>query len=103
MPPTNPATPTERTAIDVSPSVLARYVGAYQLAPDFVIELTPDSSALYAQATNQSTLRLWAETERDFFLKEADVQISFALDEGGAVSALVPHQRGADQRARKVR
>jgi serine-type D-Ala-D-Ala carboxypeptidase/endopeptidase len=97
-----PAPPKQRTAIDVSPSLLERYVGAYQLAPEFVIEVSVRNGALYAQATGQSPLRLWAETQRDFFFKEVDAQVTFVV-EGESVSALVLHQNGADQRARKVR
>ena len=98
-----PAPPKERTAIEVSPSVLERYAGAYQLAPEFVIEVSVQNGALYAQPTNQSKLRLWAETQRDFFFKEVDAQVTFVVDDSGSVSALVLHQNGADQRARKVR
>jgi CubicO group peptidase (beta-lactamase class C family) len=98
-----PAPPKERAAIEVSPSVLERYAGAYQLAPEFVIEVSVQNGGLYAQATNQSRLRLWAETQRDFFFKEVDAQVTFVVDDSGSVSALVLHQGGADQRARKVR
>jgi CubicO group peptidase (beta-lactamase class C family) len=97
-----PAPPKQRTAIDVSPSVLARYVGAYQLGPDFTIEISTDAGALYLQATGQSKFRLWAESPQDFFIKEVDAQITF-VEENGTVSALVLHQGGANQRARKVR
>jgi D-alanyl-D-alanine-carboxypeptidase/D-alanyl-D-alanine-endopeptidase len=97
-----PAQAKQRTAIDVSPSLLERYVGAYQLAPEFVIQVSVRNGALYAQATGQSPLRLWAETQLDFFFKEVDAQVTFVV-EGESVSALVLHQNGADQRARKVR
>jgi CubicO group peptidase (beta-lactamase class C family) len=97
-----PPPPKQRTAIDVSPSVLARYVGAYQLGPDFTIEITTNAGALYLQATGQSKFRLWAESPTDFFIKEVDAQITF-VEENGTVSALVLHQGGANQRARKVR
>ncbi|HEX4683182.1 MAG TPA: serine hydrolase, partial [Gemmatimonadaceae bacterium] len=81
-----PVAPKQRTAIDVSPSVLARYIGGYQLAPDFVMDVTLDGGALFVQATNQPKFRLWAETGRDFFLKDIDAQITF-IDSAGTVGA----------------
>lgn len=97
-----PSAPKQRTAIDVSPSVLARYVGVYQLTPDFSIEVTREGGALYARATGQDALRLLAESERDFFFQDVDAQITFVLDGDGRVSALVLHQNGQDRRAPKI-
>jgi len=98
-----PAPPKQRTAIDLKPDVLARYVGTYQLAPNFTLEITLKDDALWVHPTNQATLRLWAETETDFFVKELDAQLSFVRDAQGAVTAAVLHQGGQDQTAPKVR
>ena len=38
----------------VDPAVLARYVGTYQLSPDFNIVITLDGDQLMGQATGQS-------------------------------------------------
>jgi len=65
-----PAPPKQRTAIELKPDVLARYVGTYQLAPNFTLEITLKDDALWVHPTSQATLRLWPETETDFFLKE---------------------------------
>ena len=93
-----PVPPKQRTAIDVSPAVLAHYVGAYPLAPNFVLDVTLDGGALYVQATNQPKFRLWPETPKDFFLKEVDAQITFVADSGRMATALILHQNGVDQR-----
>jgi len=98
-----PVPPKQRTAIDVSADVLARYVGDYQLAPQFVLEVTVKDGALYVHPTGQPTLRLWPESETDFFLKEVDAQVTFVRDASGAVTALVLHQNGQNQTARKTR
>jgi CubicO group peptidase (beta-lactamase class C family) len=97
-----PAPPKVRTAIDLSANVLARYVGTYSVAPGLDLEITLTGAALYAQPTGQERLRLWPETETDFFLKEADVQVSFVRDAQGAVTELILHQGGQDSRAKKV-
>jgi len=97
-----PAPPKQRTAIELKPDVLARYVGTYQLAPNFTLEVTLKGDALWVHPTNQATLRLWPETETDFFLKELDAQLSFVRDAQGVVTAAVLHQGGQDQTAPRV-
>jgi hypothetical protein len=81
---------------------MARYVGVYQLAPSLRFEITLRESALYVHPTGQATLRLWPETETDFFLKEVDAQITFVRDAQGAVTELVFHQNGQSVSGKKV-
>lgn len=91
----------QRTAITLPADVLARYVGTYQLAPNFALVVTLDGDALYARATGQGKIRLWPEAETEFFIKEVDAQISFVRDAQGTVTGLVLHQNGADIPGRK--
>jgi CubicO group peptidase (beta-lactamase class C family) len=97
-----PAPVKQRTAIELRPDVLARYVGTYQLAPNLALEITLKDDALWVHPTNQSVLRLWPESETTFFLRELDAQLSFVRDAQGAVTAVVLHQNGQDMTARKV-
>jgi hypothetical protein len=39
-------------------------------------------------------LRLWAESETSFFLKEVDAQVEFIRDAQGNTTSLVLHQNG---------
>lgn len=98
-----PAPMKQRTAIDVAADVLGAYVGVYQLAPTFTIEVTLKDGALYGQATGQSAFRLWPETPNDFFLKEVDAQLSFVRDAQGKVTELVLHQNGQNVKGPRVR
>ena len=84
----------QRTAIELPESALSPYVGRYALAPTFHLEITLVNGALFAQATGQPRFRIWAETDRDFFLKEVDAQLSFVRDAQGVVTGLVLHQNG---------
>ncbi len=97
-----PVPPRQRTAIELPADVLARYVGVYQLAPQFALTITLADGALYAQATGQGTNRLWPETELDFFLKEVDAQITFVRDAQGVVTQLVLHQNGQNIPGKKT-
>src|SRR5262249_49407303 len=73
----SPPPPKQRTAIEVSGDVLARHVGVYELTPSFTLDVTFRDGALYVQPTGQPVLRLWPESQTDFFLKEVDAQITF--------------------------
>jgi len=100
-----PLTPATRphTAIPVSTDVLARYVGTYELAPKFSLEVTLKDGALWVHPTDQATSRLWPESQHDFFLKEIDAQLTFVQDSAGAVTSVILHQGGRDMPGKKVR
>ena len=92
----------ERTAIEVRPEILGRYVGKYQLAPGFILEVTLKDNALYGQATGQPAVRLWPESETSFFLKEVDAQVDFVRDAQGNTTGLVLHQNGQNINGQKL-
>jgi hypothetical protein len=95
--------PRPRTAIELPASTLASYVGVYQLASDQDLDVTMRDGGLWVKSTGGATVRLWAEGERDFFLKEVDAQLTFVRDATGAVTAAVVHQFGRDRTAKKIR
>lgn len=96
------AAPKQRKEIAVDPTLLERYVGRYQLAPTFIIAITREDNRLFAQATAQPKFELFAETERDFFLKAVDAQITFVTDMAGRVTKAILHQGGMDQDAQRM-
>jgi uncharacterized damage-inducible protein DinB len=101
--------PKPRTAIDLPTGVLSRYVGRYDLppsvlqdAPALLLEVTLKEGALYLKPTGRPAVRIWPETDSDFFVKEVDVQITFTKDSSGAIIGLLVHQNGESRAARKV-
>lgn len=98
-----PVQPAKRVEIVIDEAVLARYVGVYELAPQFSITVTRQAGSLFLQATGQPIFPAFAESETDFFLEVVDAQITFTKDDSGVVSGLILHQGGASQPARKVR
>ena len=56
---------------------LEAYVGAYPLAPAFVLTVTREGARLFVQATGQPRFELFAETRDAFFLQEVDAQVTF--------------------------
>jgi serine-type D-Ala-D-Ala carboxypeptidase/endopeptidase len=92
----------ERTAITVAPEVLQAYVGRYQIAPAAFFTITRKGGALFAELTGQGPAEIFPETQRDFFYKVVDAQITFETDAAGKATALVLHQLGRDQRAVRI-
>jgi len=96
--------PKKRTAIDLPATALPPYVGVYELAQGVTIDVTTRDGALYAKSSNGgAAVRLWPETKTDFFVKEADIQVSFTRDPAGTVTGIVVHQFGRDRPAKKMR
>jgi hypothetical protein len=91
----------ERKEITLSPTVLATYVGNYQMPAGATMAITLDGDRLMGQLTGQGRNQLFAESERMFFLKVVDAQIEFVKDGTGAVTHLVLYQGGRDMRAAK--
>ncbi len=81
-----------RREVEVSPEVLAAYVGRYELAPGFVLTVTLEGGQLMTQATGQEKVAVFAESESRFFLKAVDAQIEFRRDESRVVTGLVLYQ-----------
>lgn len=98
-----PAPPKAHTAIELARDAQAPYVGTYQLAPNFVLDVTLTDAGLFVQPTGQPNMRLWPESPTEFFLKEADVQFSFVKDSAGKVTGLVVHQSGVNTPAAKIK
>jgi CubicO group peptidase (beta-lactamase class C family) len=91
--------PPVRTQVNVDPTVFARYVGTYQLAPDFSLTVTLEGNQLMTQATDQPKFPIYPESQTRFFLKAVDAEIEFFPGTNGKVSYLILHQGGKDQKA----
>ena len=95
--------PRPRASITLPPSALAPYVGVYQLDESLQLDITMRDDVLWIQSTGGANVRLWAESARDFFVKEIGAQVTFTPDASGAVTGLVVHQNGRDRVAPRIR
>jgi len=94
--------PKERSQVKVEPAILRGYVGRYQLAPNFILTVTQEGDHLFTQATGQPKAEIFPESDRDYFLKVVDAQITFAPDSQGRATELILHQGGQDHHAKRV-
>ena len=98
---TSSTVPKERVAIALDPKIAAAIVGQYELAPGSILTIQRDGEKVRAQLTDQPSVLIYPETEKDFFYKVVDAQITFEKDPSGKVTGLVLHQNG-DKPARKI-
>jgi CubicO group peptidase (beta-lactamase class C family) len=94
--------PKEHKQVAVDPKLFDKYVGRYELAPTFVVTVTREGDRLFGQATGQSKFEMFAEGEKDYFLKIVDAQITFEADNDGKVTGLTLHQNGANKFGKRV-
>ncbi|MBW4498003.1 MAG: serine hydrolase [Scytonema hyalinum WJT4-NPBG1] len=94
--------PKEHKPIVLDPKIYDAYIGQYQLAPNFLLTISKEQDKLYAQATGQARLELFAESETEFFIKEVDAQITFVKNEKGQVTHLILHQNRQNLEAKKI-
>lgn len=101
--------PEERQAIALDAGTLEEFVGQYQVAssslfpPNSVITITAENGKLMAQLNEDPKAELFAQSETEFFLKVADVQITFVVDTQGRATGLTLHRTGLDIPASKVK
>ena len=93
--------PVVRTQVAVDPAVLARYVGTYELTPDFSIVFTLEGNQLMTQATHQPKFPVFPESQTRFFLKVVDAQVEFFTDDNGQVSYMILPQNGQEMKGVK--
>ena len=97
-----PQAPAERKAIAVDPKMLDHYTGKYQLATAFFLTITREEGRLFAQASGQGRNEIFAETDRKFFFRVVDAQITFTAGPDGRAEKLTLHQGGINAEGKRV-
>lgn len=86
--------PPTRKAVALDTATLDDYVGDYQLAEHFTLNVSRKDDQLFAQATGQGAFPIYASARDEFFARVAGIAISFRRDAHGEVDGLVLHQNG---------
>ena len=63
--------------------------------------VTREANQLFIQATGQPKFEVFPESDKDYFLKVVDAQITFETDAQGKATGLVLHQ-GGDKPAKRI-
>ncbi len=94
--------PPKHKEITVDRKIFDRYVGRYELAPNFILTVTRAENRFFTQATGQPQLEVFPETARDYFLNDVDAQITFATDSHGRATGLILHDNGRDLPVKRI-
>lgn len=95
-----PPKPHQEAVVD--PKIFDGYVGRYELTPSFILSVTREGDQIFTQATGQPKVEIFPESEREYFLKAVDAQITFQTDNQGKATGLVLHQNGRDMPAKRI-
>ena len=93
----------EKKAITLAPSVLARYTGVYQVAVGQTMTIRVEGGQLAAQPGGGTALPLLAESETRFFNRDINVVVEFVRDGAGNVAELVVLQGTHQERATRAK
>lgn len=94
--------PVERKEVAIDAALLSRYEGTYQLTPQLQLVVTVESGSLMIAATGQGKVRGRPYGEKDFFVPEAQAELSFVLGDDGKATQLIFRQPGGQMVAKKV-
>jgi len=96
------AVPSARKEIVLDNAIISPYAGKYELAPNFMVDITVEGSKIFAQATGQGQFELFAEDELTFFAKVAGITVKFNKNDTGNVESFTLFQGGGETLAKKV-
>jgi hypothetical protein len=89
-----PATIPAHHEIALAAPQLARFVGSYRTDPTVLLTVTLENEQLFLQENDSNKHQLFAEGDRQFFLKDFDLQLAFELDAEGRASAVTVSLKG---------
>jgi hypothetical protein len=92
----------DKKEIAVAPQVLEKYVGTYELAPNFKMMVTLEGNQLSVQASGQPKFPVFASSETRFFLKVVQAEIEFFKNDQGKVTRLVLFQNNQEMPAPRI-
>jgi D-alanyl-D-alanine-carboxypeptidase/D-alanyl-D-alanine-endopeptidase len=88
--------------VTVEERVLSTYVGVYELAPNFSIDITQAGTQLFGQATGQPKFELFAKSNTEFYLKVVAAKVVFSTKDG-TVESLTLYQGGQEMLGKKMK
>jgi hypothetical protein len=94
--------PRVRKVATVAPEIYDAYLGRYEISPDDYMTITREGDRLMVQPKGKRKVEVFPESETEFFLKVADVQLTFIKDDKGKVTHLVLHQGGRETKAKRL-
>jgi len=92
----------EAPAGSVDTKTFDDYVGKYELAPNFILEITNADGKLSAQATGQGKIELESTGPDQFSVQQIGAEITFVKGSNGKVVSLILNQGGRKMEAKRL-
>jgi hypothetical protein len=90
----------EKTIVAVTPALLERYVGEYDLGM-LKVTIRRDEDRLFGHAEGWGEHELHAESDHDFFLADLPAEFTFVCDPTGEMPELVLRAYGVEMRGKR--
>jgi CubicO group peptidase (beta-lactamase class C family) len=92
--PADQPAPVTYPVAQVDPAIYAGFAGKYCIDDGTVFVVSTQDNRLYVQPPGAPLLELCLKSATEYFLKGADVQVSFPPSESGKTTKLIWHQNG---------
>lgn len=89
-----PSTPKARHEIVVDPGLFDLYAGKYQCAPHVILVIRREGDRLTFMAPGSPRVSLHAQSQREFFIANTDVGVTFQVQDEGRATGLILHLYG---------
>jgi CubicO group peptidase (beta-lactamase class C family) len=93
----------ERKAIALAPSALARYAGVYEFAPGQTFTVSVDGAQLAMRFGDAKPAPLLAESETRFFVRDLNLVVDFVRNGAGTVTGMIMTQGTRQDRATRAK
>jgi hypothetical protein len=90
------APPKSRKEIALDTKLLESYVGRYRFPSRQLATVTREGGHLFLQAEGDVRIAFYPESDREFFARIMDAQMTFNTDREGRVTELIFHRSGSD-------
>ena len=74
--------------IVIDDTVLESYLGKYQIDEGFIITIYKEGDQMMAEATGQGVFEIFPKTENAFYLKVAEIELTFNVGDDGQVESM---------------
>jgi predicted alpha/beta superfamily hydrolase len=91
-----------RPSLTLAPGILDQYLGKYQVAPQFTVEIVKDGANLLILAPGDTRIPLYAESDTNFYVKGTYLFVRFKKNEAGKVSGFEMEQYNGTNFAKKI-
>lgn len=92
----------EHKTVKVDPKIFDGYEGRYELAPNFILNITRDGDRLYAQPSGGRRTELLPESEKQYFATAPPIEITFHTGDDGKATGLTFRQGARETTAKRV-